>query len=42
MITQGATASPSAVPRRMNGLKLSKVPTEASVTVPPFGAFGLT
>ena len=30
------------VPRRMNGLKLSYVPIVASVTSPPFGAFGLT
>ena len=32
----------AAVPRRMNGLKLSNVPMAARVTLPPFGAFGLT
>ena len=30
------------LPRRMNGLKLSNVPTTDSVTSPPLGAFGLT
>ena len=29
-----------AVPRTMNGLKLSKLPTAASATSPPLGAFG--
>jgi hypothetical protein len=32
----------AAVPRTMKGLKLSKVPKAAELSVPPFGASGLT
>jgi hypothetical protein len=36
-------AMPAAgTPLRMNGLRLSNVPMAASVTLPPFGAFGFT
>jgi hypothetical protein len=32
----------AAVPRGMNGLKWSKLPSTASLSSPPFGALGLT
>ena len=32
----------AALPFRMNGFRLSNVPIAASLTSPPFGAFGLT
>ena len=41
-IIQGFTSPKAAVPRKINGLKLSNVPSVAKFTEPPFGALGLT
>ena len=41
-VSQTRNTSEAAVPRTMNGLKLSKVPTLLTATSPPLGASGFT
>jgi hypothetical protein len=42
MLSQHSATSAGAVPRTMNGLRLSKLPISASAISPPFGAAGFT